>query len=78
MTFKFTTTNADKVETFLALKLEGTGISGFSVSSGGDKPSEWLSLNFVKFECSPFIMKSGLDPTAGAKVSYDLSKVKGG
>ena len=45
---KLTTTTKGKVETFLTLKLEDTGISGYSVSSGGDMPVESLSLNFTK------------------------------
>ncbi len=30
--------------------LNGTMISGYSVSSGGDRPSESISLNFTKFD----------------------------
>ena len=46
--FKFTTTTKDKVDTFLAFELTNCGVSGHSISSGGDAPVETLSLNFTK------------------------------
>ena len=46
--FKFTTTTKDKVDTFLAYELTNCGLSGYSMSSGGDAPTESLSLNFTK------------------------------
>ena len=46
--FKFTTTTKDKVDTFLAYELTNAGLSGYSISSGGDAPSESLSMNFTK------------------------------
>src|ERR1700682_5536702 len=46
--FKFTTTTKDKVDTFLAFELTNCGLSGYSLSSGGDAPQESLSLNFTK------------------------------
>ena len=46
--FKFTTTTKDKIDTFLAYELTNCGLSGYSISSGGDAPSESLSLNFTK------------------------------
>lgn len=35
---------------YLVLELEDVIISGYSISSGGDVPSESLSLNFTKFD----------------------------
>lgn len=35
---------------FLRLEMSGTLISSYSVSSGGDSPSESLTLNFTKIE----------------------------
>ena len=46
--FKFTTTTKDKVDTYLAFELTNCGVSGHSISSGGDAPVETLSLNFTK------------------------------
>ena len=37
-------------ETFLEYTLENCLVSGYSVSSGGDNPSESISLNFTKIE----------------------------
>ena len=43
-------TYKDKLETYMEYVLTDTMISGYSVSSGGDAPSESLSLNFTKVE----------------------------
>ncbi|MEZ5666432.1 MAG: type VI secretion system tube protein Hcp [Alphaproteobacteria bacterium] len=40
----------DKLEEIAKFTLENTMISGYSLSSGGDRPSESLSLNFTKVE----------------------------
>jgi type VI secretion system secreted protein Hcp len=40
---------SDKLKTvYLQVELEGAMVSSYSVSSGGDKPSESLSINFTK------------------------------
>jgi type VI secretion system secreted protein Hcp len=41
-------TGADQLQTYLTLELTNTMISGYSMSSGGGRPSESLSLNFTK------------------------------
>lgn len=65
-------------ETFLEYILTNTLVSGYSVSSGGDNPSESLSLNFTKIEVNytPY----GADNTAGTTVrsSYDMATAKKG
>ena len=45
----FLRTGAGTVQEYLSFELNGTGLSGYSMSSGGDRPSESLSLNFDKF-----------------------------
>jgi type VI secretion system secreted protein Hcp len=75
VTIKFTTTTKNKVETYLTYELTDTGISGYSLSSGGDRPSESLSLNFTKVSKT----FTGLDPaTSGSPetVGYDLTQMK--
>ncbi|HEY3912435.1 MAG TPA: type VI secretion system tube protein Hcp [Stellaceae bacterium] len=75
VTIKFTTTTKGKVETFLTYELENTGISGYSLSSGGDMPMESLSLNFTKIS-ETF---SGLNPDISGSpetVGYDLTQMK--
>jgi type VI secretion system secreted protein Hcp len=72
---KFTTTTKGKVETFLAYKLENTGLSAYSMSSGGDMPVESLSLNFTKIT-ETF---TGHDPGISGSpetVGYDLAQMK--
>ena len=44
----FTTTSKGDTVQFLVYELTNTGLSGYSVSSGGDMPTESLSLNFTK------------------------------
>ncbi len=48
VTLKFTTTTKDTVETFLKYELSQTGLSGYSLSSGGDAPSEVVVAEFHK------------------------------
>jgi type VI secretion system secreted protein Hcp len=70
--FKFTTTTKDKVETYLSFELSNCGLSGYSLSSGGDAPQESLSLNFTKV----MYTYTELDPkTSGSPdtVGYDLT-----
>lgn len=75
VTIKFTTTTKNKVETFLTYELSDTGVSGYSLSSGGEMPVEHLTLNFVKIS-NTFI---GMDPATKGNpetVGYDLTQMK--
>lgn len=72
---KFTSTTKSKVDTFLTYDLSECGITGFSSSSGGDNPQESLSLNFTKIMITPMPMNDKGVPTAGAKITYDLTKM---
>ncbi len=72
---KFTTTSKGAVTTFLTYDLENTGISGYSLSSGGDMPNETLSLNFTKITKT----FTGEDPGVSGSpeaVGYDLTQMK--
>jgi len=60
-------------ETYVEYTLTNTLISGYSISSGGDRPTESLSLNFTKIE---FLYKEyGKDnkPTDSPRISYDAA-----
>lgn len=61
---------------YLQVILTNTLISGYSISSGGDTPSESLSLNFTKIE----INETGPNAKNGAgqpvKTAYDIGKGK--
>ena len=72
---KFTTTSQGKVETYLVYKLENVGISGYSLSSGGDMPVESLSLNFTKIDTTFTGMGPGVTGTPD-RVGYDLTQMK--
>jgi type VI secretion system secreted protein Hcp len=75
VTISFTTTTKGKVTTFLTYNLTDCGVSGYSLSSGGDMPSESISLNFTKISKT----FSGMDPDiAGSPetVGYDLTQMK--
>lgn len=71
-------TGADQIETFQEYILEDCMVSGYSVSSGGDRPSESLSLSFAKITTKyiPFNQKgeagspipAGYDMIAGKKI----------
>jgi type VI secretion system secreted protein Hcp len=69
----FTTTVKDKTDEYIGYELTNTMISGYSVSSGGDRPHESLSLNFTKFQ-----VKFKENESTGAKlggaaaVGYDI------
>ena len=72
----FVKTDKGKLETYLSYELTNTMISGFSMSSGGDKPQESISLNFTKV----MFNEKGSD-IAGkvgqpSKVTYDISLAK--
>ncbi len=74
VTLKLTATTKDTVTTFLTYKLTNTGLSGYSVSTGGDNPTESLSLNFTKI----MITYTGLTPQTQGNpdtVGYDLTQM---
>jgi type VI secretion system secreted protein Hcp len=72
---KFTTTTKNQVTDFLTYELTNTGLSGYSVSSGGDMPVESLSLNFTKLA----VTYKGTAPDVSGTpetVGYDLTQMK--
>ena len=73
----FTVADADNSE-YLHVTLWDTGVSGWSVSSGGDRPSESISLNFSKIQFKDTSKKA--DGTAGDNLAivYDLGKQTAG
>ncbi len=73
---KFTTTTKNKIDTFLHYELTDCGVSGYSMSSGGDNPTESISLNFAKIMVNPSPLDVAGTPKAGAKVTYDLKTMK--
>ena len=73
----FVTTVKGKVDKYLSYELSNTLVSGYSVSSGGDRPSESVSLNFTKITVTFAANKeagAGLD--AGGTAGYDIGLAK--
>ncbi len=75
VTISFTRTTKGKTETYLSYELTDTGLSGYSISSGGDRPSESLSLNFTKVIWSLTSFDAAGKGTP-VKQGYDLSQEK--
>lgn len=72
----FCRTNKDQMEVYLTIELENVMISGFSTSSGGDRPTESVSLNFTKIMAKGTQMKQDGSAAEPANISYDLSTAK--
>jgi type VI secretion system secreted protein Hcp len=77
-TLEFVQTSGSKGEqrVFLKFVLTNTLISGFSMSSGGDRPSESITLNFTKIHEEFTPTKEENKPGTAPKVDYDLSLAK--
>jgi len=71
----FVRTSKGEQQTYAQYDLEGTGISGYSVSSGGDRATESLSLNFdnIKFKYLAIGDDLSGDPET---VGYNLATAK--
>ncbi len=72
----FCKTDAGKLEVYMTYELEDTMISGYSISSGGDRPSESLSLNFVKINFVPKVADKDGKMSNGDAVQYDIGQAK--
>jgi type VI secretion system secreted protein Hcp len=72
----FCKTDQGALEVYLTLNLENCMISSDSLSSGGDRPTESLSINFTKVEIKNTAM--GADAKAGSPESivYDVGLAK--
>jgi len=72
----FCKTDKGKLEVYMTYTLTDTMISGFSVSSGGDRPSESVSLNFTKIEYKNTGMGAANETGTPETVTYDLALAK--
>jgi type VI secretion system secreted protein Hcp len=68
------TDNDGKHIAFQKYILENTLVSGYSISCGGDRPSESLSLNFTKVDSEYIKINDKFEPTTTGHVIYDLTK----
>jgi type VI secretion system secreted protein Hcp len=75
VTISLTTTTKNEVKEFLKYELTDVGLSGYSITSGGDMPQENLSLNYTKLSMT----YTGMDPATSGNpetVGYDLTAMK--
>jgi type VI secretion system secreted protein Hcp len=72
----FCKTDKGKLEVYMTYTLTNCMISGYSVSSGGDRPSESVSLNFTKIECKNIPMLSANETGSPETVTYDVALAK--
>jgi type VI secretion system secreted protein Hcp len=73
---KMTTTTKGSTETFLSYELTDCGVSSYHQSSGGDQPTESLSLSFLKILVKPTPLDKSGRAKAGDIVGYDLKLMK--
>jgi len=73
VTIDFCKTDKGKLEVFLTLSLENTMISGYSLSSGGDRTTESLSLNFTKIEFKNVNMGAAGETGSPDSTTYDVA-----
>lgn len=73
-TFDFVRTDKDKLEVFMQYVLTDCLISGYSLSSGGDRPNESISINFTKIEMSYTGSDSKHAQKGGVRAGYDISQ----
>lgn len=59
-------------------KLDKTLVSGYSLSSGGDRPTESVSLNFTKVEYEMIELDASNKTGTPVRVTYDLATAKKG
>jgi type VI secretion system secreted protein Hcp len=73
-TIHFTRTGDDKSQVaYMEYKLENVLLSGMSANSGGDRPTETLSLNFTKFEFQNLDSNAKNEDGQPDRVCYDMT-----
>ena len=70
------TDDSGKHVSFQKYVLTNTLISGYSISSGGDRPSESLSLNFTKFDSEYINIDDQFKGVTTGHVVYDIQLAK--
>ncbi|MEM9382105.1 MAG: type VI secretion system tube protein Hcp [Planctomycetota bacterium] len=68
-----TKTGPNQLESVVEYNLDSALISSYSVSSGGDQPSESLSINFTKIEMKYVVWDEAHSQSSQVPISYDLA-----
>ena len=76
VTIDFCKTDKGQLSVYLTYTLNNTMISGYSISSGGDRPQESLSLNFTKIACKDTTLTATNAEGSPAVVTYDVAQAK--
>jgi type VI secretion system secreted protein Hcp len=76
VTIDFCKTDKGQLEVYMTYTLTDCMISGFSMSSGGERPQESISLNFTKVEYKNTPQGSAGDPGSPDSVTYDVAQAK--
>src|SRR6516165_887600 len=76
VTIDFCKTDKGQLEVYLTYTLNNTMISGYSISSGGDRPQESLSFNCTKIACKDTTLTATNAEGSPAVVTYDIAQAK--
>jgi len=76
VTIDFCKTDKGALNVYLSYTLNNTMISGYSSSSGGDRPQESISFNFTKIQCRDVSLGSKNEDGSPATVGYDIGAGK--
>ncbi len=68
----FVKTSSGQLTKYMEYTLTNTMISGWSTSSGGDRPSESISLNFTKIQVDPTTIDAAGAISNANPVTYDI------
>jgi type VI secretion system secreted protein Hcp len=74
--FDFCSTEKNELRTYMTYTLTDVMISGYSTSSGGDRPSESLSLNFTKVMTKVITTDSAGKVAESPSITYSVSDAK--
>jgi len=67
------TVGSDQIDTYMSYELEDCMISGYSVSTGGDRPSESISFSFTKMTMKFIPYDKNGKPTSPLPAGYDMA-----
>ncbi len=76
VTIDFCKTDQGNLEVYMSYELEDVMVSGYSISSGGDRPSESISLNFTKVAFRNIGMTDTNAAASPDTVTYDIAQGK--
>ncbi len=67
------TVGTDQINTYMEYELEDCMVSGYSVSTGGDRPSESISLSFTKMTMKFIPYDRAGKPESPIPAGYDMA-----